>query len=335
MGHQACSYRSVGRRSICEVDGQAWLEAAHTLTGGGSGYTYFVDPSHPDRSLQNDGRNMDYPLPTVASALAKCRAYRNDQVLVGMNAYWTYANPASARYVPISENVIVTVPGVRILGLSPTSSIGVPWTASDDDQTLITVRAMDVTIEGFAFWNGGNTGCIAVAAAWDAPPYGENCTVRDCYFYSVAYGITLDWTYNCIIENCRFQSITTQAIHNPSVYGEPDYLTIRDCDFVACMGGINLPDCHYEVIEHCTFSDCTAAIVVTAGDDNVIRGCAINGAPGGTNNFINLTGGATNLVADCQFSCSKAQYDTTCSDGTSGSWVNNWCSDGSPVAAPT
>ena len=54
----------------------------------------------------------------------------------------------------------------------------------------------------------------------------------------------------------------------------------------------------------------------------------------GTNNFIDLTGGGGNIVTNNWLGCTIAQYDVTCSDGTSGSWVNNHCENGDTVAAP-
>jgi len=330
-----CNQRTLGRRNICEVDGQSWLEAAHALSSGSAGYVYFVDPFHPATSLNNDGRDMDYPLPTAAAAQAKCRPYRNDQIAVAMNSYWTYSSPAYPRYAAITENLTVTVPGIRIVGLSPSSSLGVPWTPSADNQELITVEAMDVVIEGFNFWDGGHNNALGVLGHWDGPPYGENLTVRDCYFQGLDYAVALDYSWNCYIERCRFDGITTHAIFNPSVYGEPDYLTIRDCVFVNCGGAITLPDCEDELIEHCHFMECTTAITITGATDCTIHGCTINGNAAGANTMINLTGGSDNLVSGNMLSCTIAQYDTTCSDATSGYWVNNWCTDGSPVAPPT
>ena len=160
-------------------------------------------------------------------------------------------------------------------------------------------------------------------------------TVRHCYFFDLAYGVTLDYTWNSYIENCRFESISTAAIHNPSVYGEPDYMVIRNNVFLYNTADINLPDCVYELIEGNRFLGATAAIVLLSGDNNTIHGNTIQANPAGVNNMIDLTGGASNLVSDNYFSCTIAQYDTTNSDATSGSWVNNHCTNGNPAAPPT
>ena len=78
----------------------------------------------------------------------------------------------------------------------------------------------------------------------------------------------------------------------------------------------------------------TAAIVILAGDDNTIHANTIQGDPTGTNNMVNLTGGANNLVSANMLACTIAQYDTVNSDATSGSWVGNLCTDGPAVAPP-
>jgi len=82
------------------------------------------------------------------------------------------------------------------------------------------------------------------------------------------------------------------------------------------------------------FMDCTDAISLTTSGNAFIHGNLIYGTATGTNNLIDLTGGANNLVSDNWLSCSIAQYDTTCSDGTSGAWINNHCIDGDTTANP-
>ena len=156
---------------------------------------------------------------------------------------------------------------------------------------------------------------------WDSPTYyGENTTIRNCFFYAMAYGVQLDYSWNGFIENNYFQACTTAAIHNPSVYGEPDYFTIRNNVFTSNAADINLPDCARELIEGNRFIDATLAIVILNGDYNTIHDNTIQGDPTGTNNMINLTGGSiTNLVSNNMLSCTIAQYDTTCSDAGSGS----------------
>jgi len=159
--------------------------------------------------------------------------------------------------------------------------------------------------------------------------------MRNNFFYGLAYGIQADYSWNNFIEHNNFQGISTAAIHNPSVYGEPDYLTIRNNMFVSNAADINLPDTDDCLIEDNRFMDVTAAIVITAGDQNTIHGNTIQGDPTGTNNYVNLTGGASNLVSQNVLACTIAQYDVVASDATSGSWVGNLCTNGTATAPPT
>jgi parallel beta-helix repeat protein len=332
---RACNQRTFGRRPSCEQDLSANVEAIQRIMGDFGGTVYFVDPNHARASNQHAGTDPSFPLRTVAYALTLCSAYTGDVIAVLNNSYWTYGNTAVGRATPIREAVTVNVPGVRIVGVSK-SPLGVPWVPTGNNAECITVAAMDVEIEGFNFWeDAGYTGTTGILAQWDGPPYGESLNVHDCYFYDLAYGIQLDYTWNCIIRRCRFDDISTAAIHNPSVFGEPDYLRVLECEFVDNTADINLPDCDYCLVEGNTFMDVTAAIVMTNGDNNTIATNSIEGAGGGANNFINLTGGSSNLVCANMLACTIAQYDTTCSDATSGAWVSNHCTDGSPVAPPT
>jgi hypothetical protein len=301
-----------------------------------NGKIIWVDPNHPDAHDGKDGTDPDSPMATVTGALTKCRAYSGDVIVVAFNGLWTYANPLSARVTPIIESAIVTVPGVRIVGLAPSSSLGVPWLPNADNAVCLTIDAMDVLVEGFCFWNAGAyAGTTAILTRWDAPTYyGENFTARNNYFYGLAYGVQADYSWNNHIEGNKFQGITTAAIHNPSVYGEPDYLTILGNVFDGNAADINLPDTDNCLIEANRFLDVTAAIVMLAGDQNTIHANTIQGDPAGANNMIDLTGGASNLVSQNVLSCTIAQYDVCNSDATSGSWVGNLCTNGTATAPP-
>lgn len=276
-----------------------------------NGTVFYVDPNAVGVSDGRDGTDPTEPLATVAAALAKCSAYKNDVIVVAPNAYWTYGNMAESRITPIRETVTVSTPGVRLVGLMPSATLGVPWVPSANNDTLITVSALDVTVEGFNFWTDTYTGVTGISATWDGTTtFGENLNVRHCFFYDIAYGISLDYAWNNYIEHCSFQDITTAAIHSLDA---ADFCTIRNNQFEGCTAAIDLEDTDSCFIAH-----------------NYIRGAAA-----GVNNFIDLTGGGSNLVVDNWLACSIVQYDTTCSDATSGSWCNNHCTDGAPVAPPT
>ena len=298
------------------------------------GTIYWVDPNHVDNNDGRDGTNPTAPLATVAAALTHCEAYRGDVIAVMHNGGWTYGNPLSAHVTPIQEAVTIDVHGVRLVGVS-SSVLGVPWIPTANNDVLISVDALDVIIEGFCFWDSGYTGVTAIATDWDGvTSWGENTTIRHCYFYDVAYGVTLDYSWNDVIEDCQFFAMATAAIHNPSVNGEPDYLVIRDCIFRDNTADINLPDCDEVLVEGCRFMDVTAAVAILAGDNNQIFNNTIQGNPAGVNNYINLTAGLNNLVSRNSLACSIAQYDTTCSDAGSGSWGGNECSNGPTTAPP-
>jgi len=281
-----------------------------------NGTIFYVDPNAVGVSDLRDGTDPNEPLQTVAAALTHCGAYQNDVIVVAMNSAWIHGNTAVGRATRVSEEVTVTVPGVKIVGLAPSSSLGVPWGPVTNGGTLITVNAMDVLIEGFCFTDplaviGGAT---AISAFWNNPPHGDNLTVRNCYFGAgLDYGITLDFSYYADIHDCYFDTVRVAAIHNLNLTGDPDYARIHDNQFLNCAAAINLLD---------------------SGGCGIYRNL-IHGAAGGTNNFINLTGGANNIVADNYFACTIAQYDTTCSDAGSGAWIHNHCVNGDPGLPPT
>lgn len=281
-----------------------------------NGIVLWVDPNHVDANDNRDGTEPDSPLRTVAAALARCRAYMNDTIVVSPSSYWTYGNPAVGRATPIAEEVTVATPGVRIVGLMPSSSLGVPWVVTQNNGVAITVNAMDTLVEGFNFWEPTYTGATGILAQWDGPPWGESVVIRNCFFgYGLAYGIRLDYSWNALIHDNLFQECLTAAINSVDTYGDPDYAVIRDNLFVDNVAAIDLED----------VSECT------------IYRNAIRGDAAGTNNFIDLTGGSENFVFDNWLGCTLAagQYNTTCSDATSGLWVRNHCIDGETGAAPT
>jgi len=302
------------------MPGQFGVSGAWTDTGlrlDTNGTIFYVDPNAVGVSDGRDGTDPIHPLQTVAAALTHCTAYANDVIVVAMNSAWIHSNHAVGRATSIREQVTVSVPGVRIVGLCPSGALGVPWEPTTASGTMITVTAMDTLIEGFCFTDRpvapvGNA--TAIAAYWDGPPYGDNLTVRHCYFgQSLDYGIVLDFSYYTDIHDCHFDGVLIAAIHNLNVEGDPDYARIHDNVFMNCAAAIHLDD----------------------SDNCAIYRNLIYGTAGGTNNFVDLTGGANNIVADNYFACTIAQYDTTCSDTNSGAWLHNSCSNGIPAAPPT
>lgn len=282
-----------------------------------TGAIFYVDPNYPGVSNQRDGTDPTEPLQTVAAAVAKCQPYRGDVIAVMAANYWPIGADATQGYTNhITENVTINVPGVRLVGVFPSGSVGVPWVPATVGGTCITVTAVDVLIEGFAFLDTAAQNASAIHAVWDgAPNYGDNLTVRHCYFANnLDYGVRLTFSYYCNIHHNRFDNVVVTAI-NDETTSDSDYITVYRNLFMNCGNAIKLPGVtEAHIYENWIYGD-----------------------GGGTNNFIDLTGGGRNLVAENWLGCTLAagQYNATCSDATSGSWIRNRCIDGETGAAPT
>ena len=275
---------------------------------------FYVDPNNAQATdYGNTGRDPSVPLATVAAAVALCRDHMGDTIEVAANDAWQYA--PHYRPTAIVESLVIpmTKGGIRIVGAS-TNPLGVQWEPADDSEACITVRAIDVLIEGFLFTAPNNTGTTGIHCEWGVTvaTVGENLTVRGCMFFNIDYAITLDYSWYCQIYGNSFDTIAVAAILNTSVTGDAEYLAIHDNSFLDCVLAISLED----------------------SDNNFIYNNRINGNANGTDNFIDLTGGNDNLVADNWLACTIALYDVTCSDATSGAWLNNHCTNGDTTAPP-
>lgn len=280
-----------------------------------NGKIIYVDRNHVDPHDQRDGTNPDSPMATIAAALTKCRPYMNDVIVVMHNSRWYDTDPTYGRKLPVQEDVIVTVPGVRIVGLSP-ATLGVPWMPGTTGGTCLTVHAFDTVVEGFNFMDVAANNATGIHAVWDGTDYwGDALTVRNCFFNTnLDYGIRLDHSYYSDIHDNWFQGINVAAIHEVAGGNESDFCLIHNNWFSYCVAAINLP-----AVEGCHIHHNT-----------------IHGNPAGANNYINLTGGADNAVHHNVLNCSLgAQFNLTCSDATSGSWIQNYLINGPNVAPPT
>jgi len=276
----------------------------------------YVDRNHVDANDNRDGTDPTSPLATVQAAVNKCRQYMNDTIVVMHNSYWYDTSAAYARKLPVQEDVIVNTPGIRIVGLAPSSTLGVPWLPGTTGGTCITVNAFDVVIEGFNFMDTAGNNATGIHAVWDGTAvWGDAMTVRHCYFNTnLDYGIQVNFSYYTDIHHNYFQGINVAAIHEVAGGNESDYIAIHDNWFSYCVAAINLPSV----------------------DGAHIYNNTIHGDPTGTNNYINLTSGADNAVHHNVLNCSLgAQFNLTCSDATSGSWIQNYLLNGPNVAPPT
>ena len=158
--------------------GQIGVPGAWTDTGERmhcTGTVFYVDSNHVDTNDQRDGTDPTAPLETVATALTKCQAYRGDVIAIMANDAWQYGGTSDYNTI-VSESVTVDVPGVRIVGVSQSSALGVYWQPATVGGTCISVEAIDVLIEGIAFL--GDTGGTGIHAVWTTDGEGDNLTVR-------------------------------------------------------------------------------------------------------------------------------------------------------------
>jgi len=300
--------------------------AEYGLRQNTQGQVFYVDPNHVDNNNLRDGTDPTAPLTSVATALTKCQPYRGDVIAVMANNSWQYGNSADGNTVAISEEVTITVPGVKIVGVCQ-SGQGVYWYPASNAGTCITVAAIDVTIEGFFFSEGPTfAGCNAIAAEWDGTTlFGENLTVRNCIFDdTVDTAIELDYSWYCNIHDNLFWKCDVYGISSP----------------VAGSGVA------FSLIENNVFHDCAIAISLLGGcDDNVISNNKIynssaQGAAAAANEGINTTGGDRNMVANNYFSCllpvpANGDYDDLNTAAATDAWVGNHCMNGLAITNPT
>ena len=293
-----------------------------------TGAVFYVDPNYSGVSDLRDGTDPEDPLRTVAAALTKCQAYRGDVILVMANGTWEYAGPNDYATV-VAESVIVTVPGVSIIGVCPSSPVGVPWTPAADLGWCIEIRACDVTVEGFAFvGEPQDTGARGIFAEFGPGRYGDNAVIRNCYFDSdIVTGVELAFSWQTIIEGCKFDGC------GYGVYVDPEGLGAAYCD-----------------IANNEFRDCAVGAIYTAGIDDsrihhnsVYNANAQAGAAATDEGIITTDGvepdGVRNIVYENWLSCALpvgvGDYNDLCSGSPTDAWVQNYCMNGPATTNPT
>jgi len=308
--------------------GQMGVEGGWTETGlrqHCTGAIFYVDPNFPGVSDQRDGTDPTDPLATIAAALTKCQAYRGDTIAVMANNGWYYGNPADGYTTVIAEEVTVNVPGVRIVGVSPSGSLGPLWTPASNGGVCLTVSAIDVLVEGFVFTEGDYTGCDGIYCEWDgATLFGENLTIRNCYFDdTVDIAIQLEYSWYCRILNNVFMQCDAHGI-----YVDPAGSGIAFSEIIGNK-----------------FHDCDVAMALRQADDCQIMGNLIynrNAQAGAaaTNEGIDTTGGSRNMIANNWFSCllpvpAVGDWNDLNTAAATDAWVGNHCLDGLAVTNPT
>lgn len=291
-----------------------------------TGAIFYVDPNFPGVVDARDGTDPLHPLATIEAALTKCQPYRGDVIAVMANNSWQYGDPLDLYNLPISEEIEITVPGVRLVGINP-SGMGVYWTPAQNGGTCITVSAIDVVIEGFVFTEGAVfNGLNAIYCEWDGNTlFGENLTVRNCVFDdTVNIAIQLEFSWYCDIHHNSFWQTAT-------------------CAILAAGGGSGAAFCKIHDNE---FHDCTIAVSLLSGSDEneIFRNRFFNSraqaGAAATDEGINTTGGDRNFVTQNWFSCllpavAAGDYDDLNTAAATDAWVQNECMNGPAVTNPT
>jgi len=298
------------------------------LRTNATGAIFYVDPNSVDPHDGRDGTDPEAPLATVGAALTHCQDYRGDTIAVMANGYWHYRDPASSNITPITETITVEVAGVRIVGVSKSASLGVAWQVPSAGATLITVNAMDVLIEGFAFLGyAGGAGGTAIYGEWytAAAPlvYGENLVVRNCFFdWNLHTGIGLAYNYFTQIHDNWFSECDEYHIKVDEEKSACNGLRIFDNYFSSA----GTTSCFLEEATYCQIFNNWFFDETTAG--GVAKADAM----------INLDNGSDNFVHDNVMSCPLPgpvnAYDVVNTSGTGDAWINNKCLNGPSTTNP-
>jgi len=288
-----------------------------------NGTVFYVDPNASGVTDLRDGTDPECPLQTVAAALTHCQPYRNDVIAVMANGAWQYGENLY-RTTPVTEQITVTVPGVRIVGLYPPGSVGVPWVPTANGGVMITVEALDVLIEGFAFTSGTYSG-DAIYAEWDgATKFADNLTVRNCVFDdTVDKAIQLEYAWYCDIHHNWFVECDEHGVYIDPAGSGAAYSHIHD----------NI------------FHDCAVAMALSGLDnswvvENIVYNSSAQSGAAATDEGILTTGGQSNIVARNIISCllpvpANGDYDDLNTAAATDAWIGNELMNGPSVTNPT
>ena len=288
------------------------------------GRVFYVDPNHVDANDNRDGTDPNAPFATVGAALAHCQSFAGDVILVMAMDAEDYS-PGTG--IAIDESVTVSVHGVSIIGVHRSGAQGVVWRPAAAAGTCITVKAIDVLIEGFYFdgYIGGGAGGDAIYADWDGlTTWGDNLIVRHCFFSdTIDTAIEMEYTYNFWITDNVFQECDVYGI-----YADP---AGSGAAFGHIIGN--------------QFHDCGAAIVGKIWNceiaGNRIFNSAAQGGGAATNRGIDTSAGTgQNLVANNWFSCllpvaAPGDWNDLNTGDAADAWPGNWLMNGMAVTTPT
>ena len=306
--------------------GQFGVQGTATKTGLRTtceGAVFYVDPNAIGASDRRDGTDPECAFATVAAAIAACRPYRGDTILVMANNAWQYNNAAEGLTTPILETVTIDVPGVRLVGVCPSSSLGVPWHVPVAADTAITITATDVLVEGFVF-----TGALAMTAIdviWNgAAGFGDGATIRHCFFDdNVTIGIRMEFSYNTDIHHNIFQGGNFGIWADPAVSSSQN-CHIHDNQFM----GLDTTAVFWQECDETEISD------------NVFYNAGAVAAAASPDVFIDTSAGTFNIVHHNTMSCvlpvaANGDYDNCNSSAATDAWIHNYCLNGPSVTRPT
>jgi hypothetical protein len=278
---------------------------------------FYVDPNHGSASDNSDGTDPNAPLATIQAAHGK--AVQGDTIAVMHNNSWQYGNTANGRILPVAEDVVITTPGLRIVGICPSGVNGVPWQPATDRGTCLTVKALDTLVEGFLFTAGTKTAPTAIRASWiGGVDYGDNLTVRNCVFESgINTAIQLEYVWYANIYQNRFWFNAYGLYANP-LTSRCSNLDIHDNIFHECGKAMLLTRIDYSHIYRNDIFNHDARMGINATDDGI---CLINGL--------------SNMVTDNTFSCLVARNNDLNTAGATDCWPFNHFLDAQNTANPT
>jgi len=314
--------------------GQMGVDGGWTETGlrtHVTGVDIYVDPNYPGATATADGTDPTNPLTTITAALAKCENFRGDTIHVMANDGWQYGPNSTDYTTVINEDVVVTKHGVRIVGVAPSSPLGVIWRPATAGGVACTVQALDVLIEGFCFVesSAGVGGGNGILAAWNGTTtWGDSMVVRHCYFSdSIDTAIELNYAWNCEIHDNVFQECDTCGIYCDPANSAASYIIIRDNVFhdvgESATGAVNMDEADHCTIYHNSIFNSNAVAAAVATDEGV-----------------NLANGGNNMVYENSFSCllpagANGDIDDLCTASATDAWVGNNCMNGLLVTNPT
>jgi hypothetical protein len=242
------------------------------------------------------------------------------------NNAWQYGTATDGYRLPIAENAIIDVPGVRLVGISPSSSTGVVWQPATDGGTCIAVTALDVTIEGFLFTQGSQTGADGISAVWNGTTaWADNITIRNCMFDdTIDTAISLDYVWYGNIHHNVFWECDEYGIYSVQPGSGLSYLSISENIFHdVTLCAMSLVECDKSHI----------------WGNSIYNSTALGGGAA-TDMGITTATGEENQVFDNYFSCilpaaAPGDWNDFCTSVASDAWIGNHCTNGLNITRPT